>query len=143
MASGYYSGDPATSDKDAVRFLIGDTGPDTFHFSDPEIEYLVSTQGNIYLAAAMACDKITTLLTSGGLVLTSKSVGGLSESYSQGSLTYYQTQGKLYRQMGSGSQVPVAACIPQLFSIGQFDSPGVRDPALRHRGTSWRSEEEV
>jgi hypothetical protein len=139
--SAQYSGDPASSDKDTVRFLVRDTGPTNFDFTDEEICWLLDTECNYWLAAAVLCDKLTTIKSSGGL--SSKSVGGLSESYSQGSIQFYENQAKLYRARGSGAQVPKAACIPQLFSMGQFDSPGVRDPALRHGGTSWRSEEET
>jgi hypothetical protein len=139
--SSSYSGDPATSDKDTVRFLVGDTGPTNFDFSDEEIVFLLDTECNFWLASAVLCDKLTTIKSSGGLA--SKSVGGLSESYSQGSIQFYQNQAKLYRSRGSGVQVPRAACIPQIFSMGQFDSPGVKDPAVRSCALSWRSEEEV
>lgn len=138
--SASYSNDPSTSDKDSVRFLVGDVGPTNFDFSDEEIVFLLEQECNFWLAAAVLCDKLTTIKSSGGL--SSKSVGGLSESYSQGSIQFYQQQAKLYRTRGSGVQVPRAACIPQIFEMRQFDAPGVRDPSAQSCGNSWRSEEE-
>jgi hypothetical protein len=140
VSNSQYSGDPASSDKDTVRFLIRDIGPTNFDYSDEEICFLLDTEGNYWNAAALLCDQLAIVKSGGGLA--SKSVGGLSESYSQGSLQFYQEQGKLYRARGSGTQGPSAACVPQHFSFGQFDSPGVKDPAMRRCGTSWRSSEE-
>lgn len=135
-----YSGDPGTSDKDTVRFLIRDTGPINFDFNDLEIEFMIVTEGNYWNAAASLCDQLAITKSGGGLA--SKSVGGLSESYSTGSLQFYQTQAELYRNRGSGAAGPSAAFVPQLFHFGQFDSPSVRDPAMQKSGSSWRSEEE-
>jgi hypothetical protein len=141
MATSTYSGDPSLSDKDTVRFLIRDIGPTNFDFSDEEIVFLLETECNYWLAAATLSDQLAIVKSGGGLA--SKSVGGLSESYSQGSIQFYQNQAKAYRLRGSGAQVPKAAAIPQIFSIGQFDSPGVSDPSMRPLALSWRSEEEV
>jgi hypothetical protein len=125
--SSSYSGDPATSDKDAVRFLIQDTGVSGgFDITDEEIVWLLDTEGSIYLAAAFCCDKLTTIKSGGGLA--SKKVGGLSESYSTGSLQFYANQAKLYRKRGSGLGVPWTADQPQVFGMGQFDHPGTSDP---------------
>ncbi|MFA4971868.1 MAG: hypothetical protein WC683_04595 [bacterium] len=49
-----YSGDPSLSDVDAVRFLIDDTDPADWLFSDEEIGYLLATYGTVNLAAAEA-----------------------------------------------------------------------------------------
>lgn len=121
-----YSGDPGISDKDAVRFLIKDTGPTLFDISDEEIGWAIQTEGNTYKAAAMLCDQLAIVKSGGGLA--SKSVGGLSESYSQGSLQFYQMMGKAYRARGSARQVPGAPDIPQIFTMKAFDYPGTRDP---------------
>lgn len=54
-----YSGDPATSKKDAIRFLIGDTDDDDMILTDAEIEWIVADRGdtnNLYLTAADAAD---------------------------------------------------------------------------------------
>lgn len=50
-----YSGDPSTSDKDAVRFLIGDTDITDQQMQDEEITFLLTLYGgNIYTAAIVA-----------------------------------------------------------------------------------------
>lgn len=53
-----YSGDPSTSSKDAVRFLIPDTDETNPILLDKEIEYLVTTEGTVKLAAAAALEVI-------------------------------------------------------------------------------------
>jgi len=122
-----YSGDPRSSPKDAVRFLIKDHGAVEI-FTDNEIVFLLETEGNYWLAAAVLCEKLTTIASSGGLA--SKSIGGLSETYSQGSIAFYESQAKMYRQRGLSKAVPTLGDVnmPQIFSLGQMDSPGVRDP---------------
>lgn len=56
-----YSG-PSASDKDAVRFLIGDTDVDDQLLSDEEITYLVDTwlpvHGTIFYVSSIACETI-------------------------------------------------------------------------------------
>jgi hypothetical protein len=56
-----YSG-PSASDKDAVRFLIGDTDVDDQLLSDEEINYLVDTwlpvHGTIFYVSSIACETI-------------------------------------------------------------------------------------
>lgn len=49
-----YSHDPSSSDKDAVRFLIGDTNSDDKLLSDSEINYTLSAEGTV-LQAAIHC----------------------------------------------------------------------------------------
>ena len=122
-----YSGNPSTTPKDAVRFLIGDTvSPE--QFSDEEIVFLLQTQANYYMAAAVLSDQQTTKASSAGL--TSKSIGGFSESYGTGSTQFYAEQAKAYRKLGSAYQVPSYETISQKFSFRQFDgfggSPRVR-----------------
>lgn len=51
-----YSGDPASSPNDAVRFWIGDTTESTPQLSDEEIAYLLSlTDGAVLPAAILGC----------------------------------------------------------------------------------------
>ena len=44
------------SDRDKVRFLIGDTVSAEAHFQDEEITYLVTTWGNVFDAAIAAAE---------------------------------------------------------------------------------------
>jgi hypothetical protein len=123
-----YSQDPGTSDKDAVRFLIADTGP-SFRMTDEEIQWMIDSEGNLWCAAALACDKLTTMITSGGL--SSKSVGGLSESYSTGSVEFYTTQAETFRSRCKAGQTLYTAegqlvnhgKDGRIFRMYQFDNP--------------------
>ena len=48
-----YSGNPASSNKDAVRFLVGDTDTADQLVSDQEVNYAIAEQASNNLAAAM------------------------------------------------------------------------------------------
>ena len=126
--SATYSGDPSSNDKDAVRFLIKDTGP-AFDIQDEEIDFLLNVEANYWMASAILCDKLAVIKSGGGLA--SKSVGGLSESYSQGSLQFYQENGKAYRARGSTHKVPTIGEVKQVFSMKQFDSPWAIQPKIK------------
>lgn len=67
-----YSGDPATSDLDAVRFLVGDTNSGAYFLNDAEIAFLLSTSGNagnadgtpnVIMAAGAAAEAIAAALS--------------------------------------------------------------------------------
>jgi len=75
-----YSGDPASSTRDLVRFLIRDTDTADQLFSDEELDYLVTTWTNGYEAARNAADILAAKFTR--QADTSKSVGDLSLSES-------------------------------------------------------------
>ena len=75
-----YSGDPTSSSKDTVRFLVGDTVSTAPRISDEEIAFNISmAPSSIFLAAAYSADGIAARSASS----VDKSVGDLSLSYSQ------------------------------------------------------------
>lgn len=51
-----YTGDPAGSSRDKVRFLIQDTDSTAPHINDEEIAWLLSEWADVYDAAAQAAD---------------------------------------------------------------------------------------
>lgn len=54
-----YSGNPASSNRDAVRFRLQDIGPTRWWLTDAEVDYLLSsTADSILLAAAAGADTI-------------------------------------------------------------------------------------
>lgn len=54
-----YSGDPSSSTKDEVRFLIGDTSSDKGYISDEEILYtLMKRKDNVAGAAVDCCQSL-------------------------------------------------------------------------------------
>ena len=81
-----YSGNPAASDLDAVRFWIQDTDVDDPLLQDAEINYLLALEGNVVLeAASSACDAVA---ASFSRKATSKSVGDLSLSFADRASEY-------------------------------------------------------
>ena len=54
-----YSGDPTTSDLDAVRFLIQDTTTPNEFLQNEEINFLLAQEVNFYMAAAAAAMTIS------------------------------------------------------------------------------------
>lgn len=53
-----YGGNPSTSDRDEVRYLVGDTDSTDELTSDEEIAYAIAEAGNNKLAAAMVAEAI-------------------------------------------------------------------------------------
>lgn len=47
-----YSNDPSKSDRDAVRFMVGDTNKDRPLFDDREIDYQLTATPNVAIAAS-------------------------------------------------------------------------------------------
>lgn len=80
-----YSGDPALSNRDAVRFLIRDTDVSSAKVSDEEIDWLLSqANDSVYTAAVQAAESVISsymaqTATTAGEVKT-KTVGALSIS---------------------------------------------------------------
>ena len=73
-----YSADPSSSDKDAVRYLTGDTCYEAQQTSDEEIEWAIAEEANVYLAAARVCRSIAGMYAR----RADRSVGDLKISYS-------------------------------------------------------------
>lgn len=82
-----YTGDPSVSDRDKVRFLIGDTDSTDALVSDEEIEWSLGEAGSIYQAAHDLC---TVIASKFARLATSKSVGDLSLSYADRAETYHR-----------------------------------------------------
>lgn len=53
-----YSGDPSSTNLDAVRFLIGDTDTNDQQLQDAEVEWLLTENGSVYNAAAAGCETL-------------------------------------------------------------------------------------
>jgi hypothetical protein len=121
-----YSADPTSSNKDAVRYLIGDTNADDPLLQDEEINFnLLEVNNNIYRAAANSCENLAaryaTLAQS-----TSKSVGGLSLSQSYGDrgqrfLTLAKQLVVRARKVNPPLVNADAKALGAEFSVGQFD----------------------
>lgn len=53
-----YSGDPAQSELDRVRFEVGDTDESEKLLSDSEVRFAIDTESNLLAAAAKCCEVI-------------------------------------------------------------------------------------
>ncbi|NBO55357.1 MAG: hypothetical protein EBU84_12380 [Actinobacteria bacterium] len=73
-----YSGDPTTSTRDAVRFLIGDTDTNDQLISNEEINYFVTEFGNARRSASEAARAVAAKFAR----LMNRSIGGLSADFS-------------------------------------------------------------
>lgn len=92
-----YSGDPARSSRDAVRFLARDHIDGAMQLQDAEIDWLLTGESNVYMAAAAACE----MLAERGL--SAKTVGDTSLSYSP---TGYKELAATLRKRGASYAAP-------------------------------------
>lgn len=80
-----YSGNPASSSKDAVRFLVGDTRVDDSLVQDEEIAWALAQNSNIYGAAAIIAESISAYFATQA---TSVVIGPIREDYGQRAKDY-------------------------------------------------------
>lgn len=116
-----YSGDPSTSDRDAVRFIIGDVGTPEL-LSDDEVDWCLGQENNIYLSAALACETIASALAK----QIDKTVGDLSVQLSQ-KYDHYVERGRWCHSRASRKAPSVVTLTADpdrghYFDIGQFDN---------------------
>ena len=102
-----YSGDPASSDRDEVRFLVGDTDTNDQLVTDEEIAYAVANEGNNYLAAAEICRAIAAKFAK----LVDKSVGDLRIAYNQRQQAYKDLMKMLTTRGNRSAATPYAGGI--------------------------------
>lgn len=131
-----YSGDPSSSDRDAIRFLIGDTETLDQLVTDEEIAYALTQQPSINLAAALVCDAIAAKFAREA----DRRVGDVSLSASQRAEAY-RTKARDLRTNGLSLALPSfggrsiseketldedSDAVQPSFRIGQDDHPGVQ-----------------
>lgn len=118
-----YSGDPSTSDADAVRFLIGDTDPDSYLLNDAEIVYLLAVaeaSGNtnpILQAAGAAAEAIAAALSRE----ISYSADGVSVSGDTLASKFY-TVGEKIRTIGLRGDVVAGPDVGGILVAESYDS---------------------
>ncbi len=119
-----YSGDPSKSDRDAVRFLIGDTDRDDPQLQDEEITWLISQTQSQYEAAIAACDAIIAHYARE----VSRTVGSLSVQAQTRQAHYRDLRADLRERMASLQ--PVADIYfgneddeERAFALGMHDNP--------------------
>lgn len=118
-----YSGNPASSDRDWIRFRLGDNRETPQSLSDEELDYLLTQEATNYMAASRAAEAMSArhMATS----VTQKEVGDLRLSYG------YADTGKRYlqlaKELAGGESRGIVAMISTdnssgYFHIGQMDS---------------------
>lgn len=87
---------PGETDRDWIRFVIGDTDSTDELLQDEEIDAAITNEGNKYAAAAMCAEAI------GGKFSrqSNKTVGPLSISASERSAQYFALAERLRRSIG-------------------------------------------
>ena len=105
-----YSGDPATSSKDAVRFLIFDTDTNDQLLQDAEINWCIAQAGDsVYQAAHDAAYAIASKFSR---MATSKTVGDLSLSYADRAKAYFELANELL-ELGARREPPTPWVSPE------------------------------
>lgn len=137
--SNTYSGDPASSSRDAVRFWLNDVAS-PWEFSDQEIDYALTLYPNAVLSAAWLAGRLAMKYAAS----VDKSVGDLRISNSQKARMYADLQTSLKAQadstgvtifVGGISKADMATVDADTdrnappFGIKQFDIPGSADAA--------------
>lgn len=89
-----YSGDPSSSSRDAIRFMIGDTDTTDQLLSNEEINYVLVEQGTLHRSAAECAFAISAKFAR----LMSRSIGGLSADFSAKHRQYEELGKRLVRE---------------------------------------------
>ena len=138
-----YSGDPAASDLDAVRFLLGDTVEASAIFQDEELEWVLTQASNVYIAASIAAESAASAFEGAAGDVKTKTVGALSISYDSEKAEKYRKLSRQLRFQGAlhSTIVPYSGGISKAdketqeddtdwvrpnFSIGMHDNEGTQ-----------------
>lgn len=117
-----YSGDPASSSRDAVRDIIGDVFADDPLLSDEEINAKLAVSAVTMLAGAMCCDAIAARC-SREVDRTNSPQGGVSQTvnYSQRAKAFRTLAGDLRSQYALGIGSTSAGVAPYAGGISIAD----------------------
>lgn len=97
-----YSGDPSTSMKDYLRFMLGDTIEQSPILQDAELQYIIDTSANGTQSLARAFRAAATTL---GARLVKRSLGPQSED-ATARHKYYVRQASYYENMSKYTGTP-------------------------------------
>lgn len=118
-----YSGNPGSCDKDQVRFLISDTNIGRQLVQDEEIEWLLTQEMNVYMAAAAACRSL--IIKAGGT--RRKRISDFDISYD---VSFYRTTMGELTARGSSYQIPYAGGISASDKMAQQSDVNAVTPAF-------------
>jgi hypothetical protein len=121
-----YTNDPLNSQRDAARFLTGDTDSNAPLLSDEEMDFLLETHGGSPLpAAAAACDAIAAKLAKN----VDHSTGRLSVSASQ-RVENYIARAKLLSKRVAMRSVRLVAMGSLPHAMHRYNNPCMVEPML-------------
>lgn len=112
-----YSGDPASSDRDTVRFLVGDTVTTDPLATDEEIAWALGINSNVYIAASMIAESLATKFAT---MKVSVKIGPISEEYGNRA-EFYAKRAKELKNNASAN----ATLIPYAGGISLSDKEGL------------------
>ncbi len=135
-----YSGDPAASHLDLVRFRIGDTDTTDQQLQDAEINYLLTTLSPLYAAAA-AAESLAAKYSR----LVDKQIGKLQASFSQRAANYLALAKSLRAEAARKGVVMLVAGISVAETEAQnldedYPQPAFREDLMETYNTSPRIE---
>ena len=115
-----YSGDPANSTLDAIRFEIGDTNTNDQLLQDAEINYTYSEEGSVLAASARCCEVLARKFAREA----DQELGPIKEKLSQRSDSYAKLAETLRRK---ATQAPTDAILSSdvadaIFNKGMMDN---------------------
>jgi len=119
-----WSGDPANSNLEAIRFLIDDTASSNAKFQDAEIDYAYSEEGSVYGAAAMLCEQLAAKYSLQG---TNRALGPLRVDLSEIAANY-EKKAALYRKRAKTYAYPYCGGISESDEEAYEDDSDVKQP---------------
>lgn len=117
-----YSGDPATSDRDEVRFLVQDVDPTTPLLSDAELDYLLAQWGPRYASNTMTASIAAAVISRKFAALVPVSADGVSVQLETLSKTYAQMAVQLRDEFNEAADVEAEIDLSSIQYPGAFDS---------------------
>lgn len=121
-----YSGDPASTSKDAVRFLTGDVNIDEPLKSDEEINWALSQNSNIYAASLTIAESILSYLS---LQADVEEIGPIKSVYSKRVENYSNRVKDLRVKVSSNaSMIPYGGGIDATDKVTQAEDTSIVKP---------------
>jgi hypothetical protein len=96
-----WTGDPAASTIEKIRWEIGDTDSTNPKFTDAEVQYAYDQEHSVYPAAARLCEQLATTLADS----VDRSLGPLSVKVGQ-KIEFYTKRAKELRKHGAKYATP-------------------------------------
>ncbi|MCL6597947.1 MAG: hypothetical protein K6T81_04335 [Alicyclobacillus macrosporangiidus] len=121
-----YSGDPAASDRDRLRFDLGDTVQSDPLLQDEELDYCLSAESSYYGALARACESIAMRFSREA----STRVGALSLDLA-GRAKQWTERAQEYRRRAAAAHAPSVGGLSKSEEEAALSNPDRTGPYFR------------